>query len=302
MQPPKESRPVPTHPRPSTFSIAACDLDAGEWGVAVASRFLAVGAVVPFARAGVGAVATQSYANTTYGPAGLALLSEGYGARDALNGLLAADSGREQRQVGIVDGQGRAATFTGTGCYPWAGGRTGPGYAAQGNILAGPAVVDRLAETFERESGDLVDRLVAALAAGQAAGGDSRGQQSAALLLVRHGGGYAGFNDRCVDLRVDDHEAPIDELKRLLSIQKLLFFPTRPEDILPISPHRAGQIQQILAQSGYRRGPITGVYDAETRSALRALIGAENLENRWREDDEIDRVVLEHLAAHYPAE
>jgi len=289
---------VSIHPRLSTFSIVACDPDADEWGVAVASRFLAVGAVVPFARAGVGAVATQSYANTTFGPAGLELLAHGYAAQDALNGLLAADAGRDQRQVGIVDSEGRAATFTGDGSYAWAGGRTGHCYAAQGNILAGPRVVDGMAETFERVRGTLPDRLLQALAAGQGAGGDSRGQQSAALLVVRAGGGYAGFNDRFVDLRVDDHEAPIEELTRLLDIQKLLFFPTRPEDVLEIDGERAAHVQRILVHAGHLRA-ATGVYDDETRRALRALIGAANLENRWREGAEIDRVVLEHLAARY---
>jgi uncharacterized Ntn-hydrolase superfamily protein len=290
---------VSNYPRPSTFSIVAHDPDAGEWGVAVASRFLAVGAVVPFARAGVGAVATQSYANMTFGPAGLALMAEGYAAQDALNGLLAADPGREHRQVGMVDGQGRAATFTGSECYSWAGGSTGLSYAAQGNILTGPEVVGRMAETFEGSGGALVDRLLQALAAGQEAGGDSRGQQSAALLVVRAGAGYAGFSDRYVDLRVDDHERPIEELARLLTMQKLLFFPTRPEDVLPIDSARATEIQQLLAHSGHRRATVTGVYDAETRDGLRALVGAENLENRWREGAEVDRVVLEYLTTRY---
>jgi len=193
-------------------------------------------AVVPWARAGIGAIATQSYANTTFGPAGLELLAQGYSAQDALNGLLAADEGRKQRQVGVVDGQGGSATFTGEECFAWAGGRAGQQYAAQGNILTGPAVVDRMAETFEAISGLLVDRLLAALAAGQEAGGDSRGQQSAALLVVRPRGGYAGFNDRAVDLRVDDHPAPIEELARLLEMHKLYFFAAAPEDVITIDP------------------------------------------------------------------
>jgi uncharacterized Ntn-hydrolase superfamily protein len=284
---------------PSTFSIVAFDPDTAEWGVAVASRFLAVGAVVPFARAGVGAVATQSYANTTFGPGGLDLIALGYAAGDALNGLLAADVGRDQRQVGIVDTGGRAATYTGEACYPWAGGRVGTHYAAQGNILTGPEVVDRMADTFERDQGALADRLVSALAAGQKAGGDSRGQQSAALLVVRAGGGYAGFNDRSVDLRVDDHSMPIAELARLLAIQKLLFFPTQTEDVLPVDAKRAATIQQLLIRTGYLHSGVTGVYDADTREALRALVGTENLENRWRDGDEIDRVVLDYLTARF---
>lgn len=286
-------------PRLSTFSIVACDAAAQEWGIAVASKFLAVGAVVPFARAGVGAGATQSFANTTFGPAGLELMAQGYGAQDALNGLLASDSGREHRQVGMVDLRGGAATFTGGECLAWAGGRTGAGYAAQGNILAGPEVVDRMADTFEGTEGMLVDRLLAALSAGQEAGGDSRGQQSAAILVVRAGGGYGGFNDRSVDLRVDDHPTPMAELQRVLTIHKLYFFPSRPEDILPMDQARARTIQEILQRSGHRTDPIDGTYDAGTRAAFEALCGIENLEGRWREGDEVDRVVLDYLAQKY---
>jgi uncharacterized Ntn-hydrolase superfamily protein len=286
-------------PRPSTFSIVACDLDAGEWGVAVASKFLAVGAVVPWARARIGAIATQSYANTTFGPAGLELLSQGYSAQDTLNGLLAADEGRGQRQVGIVDALGGAATFTGGECYSWAGGRTGRSFAAQGNILAGAEVVDRMAQTFEGSAGVLADRLIAALDAGQQAGGDSRGQQSAAILVVRSKSGYAGFNDRSVDLRVDDHATPIQELQRVLQIHRLYFFETRPEDVIPIDQSVARDIQQILTASGQWSGQITGTYDEETRTQFRALIGQENLEGRWRDEPEIDRVVLQYLGEKY---
>lgn len=288
-----------TVPWPSTFSIVAHDPEAGEWGIAVASKFLAVGAVVPWARAGTGAVATQSYANTTFGPAGLERMEQGYSAQDTLDSLLRADEGRRQRQVGMVDAAGRAATFTGEECFSWAGGRTGQYYAAQGNILTGPAVVDRMAETFEASQGLLVDRLLAALAAGQDAGGDSRGQQSAALLVVRKGGGYAGYNDRAIDLRVDDHVAPVDELKRLLSIHRLLFFETRPEDILEID-HRLGLlIQDILRASGAGVVATSGTYDDAARAALEALFGKENLEGRWRDGPQIDRVALEYLAARY---
>jgi uncharacterized Ntn-hydrolase superfamily protein len=294
--------PAPTRqlPRPSTFSIAAHDPDAQEWGVAVASKFLAVGSVVPFARAGVGAVATQSYANTTFGPAGLELMSQGYSAPDALSGLIAADQGRDQRQVGLVDAAGRAATFTGSECYSWAGGRTGEHYAAQGNILTGPEVVDRMVESYEALRGDLVDRLLAALSAGDAAGGDSRGRQSATVLVVKSGGGYAGFNDRYVDLRVDDHPAPIVELQRLVAMHRLYMSETRPEDILALDEGRTQLIQEILRRSGHRDGPIDGVYDEETRTAFRALNGAENLEGRWREEAEVDRVVLDYLGERFP--
>lgn len=203
----------------STFSIVAFDPESGDLGVAVESKFFAVGPVVPFAAAGVGAVATQSYANTSYGPRGLEMLREGRAAEEVITALTESDEGREVRQVGIVDAQGASATFTGDSCLQWAGGRTGPGYAVQGNILAGPAVVDSMAEAFEATGGDLATRMVAALAAGQAAGGDARGRQSAALLVVREGGGYGGYNDRYIDLRVDDHPTPIAELQRLLDIR-----------------------------------------------------------------------------------
>lgn len=285
---------------PSTFSIVAHDPDAQALGIAVASKFLAVGAVVPFARAGIGAIATQSYANTTFGPAGLELLSQGYSAQDALNGLIAADEGRDQRQVGVVDVTGEAATYTGSACYAWAGGRTGNGYAAQGNILTGPEVVDALAETFERTQGELADRLLAALHTGQEAGGDSRGRQSAALLVVRPHGGYAGFDDRAVDLRVDDHPDPVAELQRIYRIHTLYFTETRAEDVLPIDEEVSRRIRRVLQAAGISGVDVTGPYDETTRDALRALSGRENLEGRWREGPEIDQVALEYLEAKYP--
>jgi uncharacterized Ntn-hydrolase superfamily protein len=285
--------------RPSTFSIVAHDPEAQEWGVAVASKFLAVGSVVPWAQAGVGAIATQSYANTTYGPAGLTLLAQRYAAEDALQGLIAADFGRAERQAGIVDSEGRAATYTGESCYPWAGGRTGQHFAAQGNILTGKEVVNALAETFEGARGTLADRLFAALSAGQDAGGDSRGQQSAALLVVKSRGGYAGFNDRYVDLRVDDHPQPIAELGRILDIHKLLMFKTQPHDVLMVDEALARQIQDLVRRSGAGEIPVTGRYDEPTQRAFRALCGRENLEGRWREGREVDRVVLDYLLEKY---
>jgi uncharacterized Ntn-hydrolase superfamily protein len=284
-----------------TFSIVAADRDAQEWGVAVASKFLAVGSVVPWARAGIGAIATQSYVNTTFGPAGLALLEQGYAAEDTLAALIAADAGRAQRQVGIVDREGRAATYTGEECFSWAGGRTGPDYAAQGNILTGGEVVDAMARTFEAAGGPLVDRLLAALQAGQKAGGDSRGQQSAAVLVVRPGGGYGGFNDRAVDLRVEDHPTPIAELRRLLDMHKLYMFETQPDDVLAIDGRLARQIQDILRASSEDEAPATGAYDGPTRRAFQALFGRENLEGRWREEPEVDRVALEYLSDKYLA-
>ncbi len=210
------SKPSPTF---GTFSIVAFDSKTGDLGVAVASKFLAVGSVVPYAQAGVGAIATQSFANTTYGPKGLALLKKGMTPQQVLKQLLAADKDREHRQVGIVDAKGRAAAFTGKKCLPWAGHIVGRGYAVQGNILAGEQVVRAMAQAFEKAEGELAERLLAALEAGEAAGGDARGKQSAALLVVRKGGGYGGFDDRYIDLRVDDHPEPVKELRRLLSIK-----------------------------------------------------------------------------------
>ncbi|NNM31059.1 MAG: DUF1028 domain-containing protein [Akkermansiaceae bacterium] len=207
----------------STFSIVACDPETGELGVAVASKFPAVGAVVPWARAGVGAVATQSAANTTFGPDGLALLARGTRPEEALEILTRADPGKPRRQAGIVDAAGRTATFTGAECLPWAGGRTGKNFAVQGNLLAGPEVVDAMARAFKKAAGPLADRLLAALTAGQAAGGDRRGRQSAALLVVRKGWGYGAFNDRFRDLRVDDHPMPIAKLRRVLEQHRRLF-------------------------------------------------------------------------------
>lgn len=208
---------LPPKPPPvATFSIVAFDPKTGDLGVAVQSRFLGVGSVVPWAKAGVGAVATQAWANMRYGPEGLALLEGGKDAAAAVAALTGADADRDRRQVGIVDAKGRAAAYTGAGCLAWAGHRAGEHFTAQGNILAGEKVVDAMADGFAAADGELADRLVEALAAGQRAGGDKRGQQSAALLVVRKDGGYGGNNDRYIDLRVEDHEKPIDELKRLL--------------------------------------------------------------------------------------
>src|ERR671936_2384984 len=208
----------------ATYSIVACDLDAGQWGVAVQSKFLAVGSVVPWAEPHVGAIATQSYANPRYGPDGLALLRDGRSAEETIAALTTADDDRAVRQVGVVDREGRAATFTGPDCQEWAGGRTGDGYAAQGNILVSEETVNALAVTFEQTAGEpLAERLIECLAAAQAAGGDRRGQQSAALLVVEKDGGYAKLSDVAVDLRVDDHAQPIVELRRLYGLHQELF-------------------------------------------------------------------------------
>jgi len=278
-----------------TFSIVARDPQAGESGIAVQSKFLAVGAVVPWAKAGVGAIATQSWANTSYGPRGLELLASGLSVQETLAQLIGEDDGRASRQVGIVGVDGQPATFTGDQCFPWAGGQVGEHYTCQGNILVGKDTVLAMARTFEQTTGRLCDRLVAALAAGQAAGGDSRGQQSAALLVVRQGGGYGGFNDRFIDLRVDDHPQPINELQRILQLHKLYLFPPDPGDILVIDHDIARELQQLLTVLGDYQGAISGSYDEVTRAAFRKFSGRENLEERWFEDARVDRTVLEFL-------
>jgi len=278
-----------------TFSIVARDPQAGESGIAVQSKFLAVGAVVPWAKAGVGAIATQSWANTSYGPRGLELLASGLSVQETLAQLIGEDDGRASRQVGIVGVDGQPATFTGDQCFPWAGGQVGEHYTCQGNILVGEDTVLAMARTFEQTTGRLCDRLVAALAAGQAAGGDSRGQQSAALLVVRQGGGYGGFNDRFIDLRVDDHPQPINELQRILQLHKLYLFPPDPADILVIDHDIARELQQLLTVLGDYQGAISGSYDEVTRAAFRKFSGRENLEERWFEDARVDRTVLEFL-------
>jgi uncharacterized Ntn-hydrolase superfamily protein len=205
----------------ATYSVVACDLEAGQWGVAVQSRFLGVGSIVPWAEPEVGAIATQAFANPRYGPQGLDLLRQGLSAQETADRLTHADEGRAERQLGIVDGEGRSATFTGEDCNEWAGGRAGPCYAAQGNILVSEATVDALAETFEGNAGrPLSMRLLDCLDAAQAAGGDSRGQQSAALLVVQRDAGYAALSDSLVDLRIDDHEQPLEELRRLYDLHR----------------------------------------------------------------------------------
>jgi len=269
-----------------TYSIVACDLDAGHWGVATQSKFLAVGSVVPWAEPGVGAVATQSYANPAYGPDGLRLLREGLTAEDTLARLLEADDGRETRQAGIVDAQGRAATHTGTECHDWAGGRTGSRYAAQGNILVSAATVDALAETFEATSGPLAERLIDCLAAAQEAGGDSRGQQSSALLVVERDGGYARMSDVVVELRVEDHERPIEELRRIYGLHDEIFGKTPRRMWLDVDEALATELRERLATLGY---------EGELADAFTSWTGKENLEDRVDGIEQIDPVVLEAL-------
>jgi uncharacterized Ntn-hydrolase superfamily protein len=271
-----------------TFSLVACDLEQREWGVAVQSKFLAVGSLVAWAEPEVGAIATQSYANPFYGPDGLRLLRDGLGAEEVAARLTGPDEQRDLRQLGVVDAAGRAASFTGSGCLDWAGGRTGPGYAAQGNLLVSAATVDALSETFERTAGGepLAERLLASLVAAQAAGGDKRGQQSAALYVVEKGGGYDGC-DVLVDLRVDDHPTPIAELERLYGLHQLYFGATPAEEWLPVDEDLAAELRDRLAGLGYGSGDL--------QVDLGCWAGVENLEERVDGIERIDPVVLEEL-------
>jgi uncharacterized Ntn-hydrolase superfamily protein len=277
-----------------TFSIVAADLEKGDWGVAVASKFPAVGAVVPYARAGIGAVATQSWANTTYGPDGLALMDSGVTAQEALDRLVNADEHMADRQAGFVDSHGRPATFTGETCMDWAGGVTGEGFAAQGNILAGAAVVDQMAGAFTVSEGDLCDRLLAALVAGDQAGGDRRGRQSAALLVVREGGGYEGGNDRYVDLRVDDHPDAVTEMVRLFAVWDDTML-VRNDPLLEATTELVSDLQRRLSALGKFHDEPSGVLDAPTREALEDFAGTSNLEGRLRDDELLSQLLVREI-------
>ena len=274
-------------PLVATYSIVACDLASGQWGVAVQSKFLAVGSVVPWAEPHVGAIATQSYANPRYGPDGLALLREGRSADEVVEALTTADEGRAERQVGVVDGRGRGASFTGDACHEWAGGRTGDGYAAQGNILVSSATVDALAATFEANAHlELGQRLIECLAAAQAAGGDRRGQQSASLLVVEKDAGYAKLSDTVIDLRVDDHERPIAELRRLFGLHQELFGATPEEDWVDVDEALTTELRERLDGLGY---------EGELAKAFTDWAGTANLEERVDGLERIDPIVLEAL-------
>jgi uncharacterized Ntn-hydrolase superfamily protein len=277
-----------------TFSIVARSDDATSWGIAVASKFLAVGAYVPAAEAGTGAIATQSYANLAYRLGGLALLRAGSDAQQTLDALVSGDDRREERQVGLVDSEGRAATFTGSGCKPWAGGVAGDGYAIQGNILTGPEVVASMRDAWLDSAGEplLARRLYAALSAGDSAGGDRRGRQSAALLVVSPGAGYGGGNDVLADLRVDDNPAPLSELERLIDLHDLYFGTSRPEDLVAFVEPLVSEVGGLLTGIGY---PPRSGRPADVRDALWDWAGVENLEERVPEEEVIDPVVLRVL-------
>ena len=272
----------------ATYSLVACHLEAREWGIAVQSKFPAVGAVVPWAEPEVGAVATQALANVGYGPRGLERLREGLSAQETISRVTEADEERDHRQVGVVDAQGRAATYTGSSCLEWAGGVTGAGYAAQGNILVSEETVTALAQTFEATAPrPLAERLLEALAAAQLAGGDRRGQQSAALLVVKRDSGYGASSDVLVDLRVDDHATPIEELRRLYGIHDLLFGETPEEEWLAVDDELAIELRERLAGLGYAQDSL--------EEAFTTWAGVENLEERVRDADRIDPVVLAEL-------
>ena len=272
-----------------TFSIVAWDPEEREWGVAVASKFLAAGSVVSWARAGAGAIATQAYANVTYGPHGLDLLAART-AEEVVAELTTSDPDSAQRQLGVVDRNGRAAAFTGAECFDWAGSKVGDGYTCQGNILTGAEVVENMAAAFESTAGDLAFRLLMAMSAGDAAGGDRRGKQSAAMLITREGGGYLGGTDVALDLRVDDHPEPVAELGRVIEIHRLLFPNPKDLDFVDIDDALAGPMAAALTGAGFETTSST--YDKSLKEALSAWMGNENLEMRWSDDALVDRAVL----------
>jgi uncharacterized Ntn-hydrolase superfamily protein len=309
-------------PSLSTFSIVGFDPETGDVGVAVQSKFPNVRPVVPWAEAGVGAIATQSFANVSYGSKGLTLLRCGASAEETLKILLANDDQRAKRQVGVIDAQGRAASWTGAGCFEWAGGRvgkaqddhvprgecdtliTGAGFAAQGNILVSAATVEALAETYLHTAGSLADKLVAALVAGGQAGGDRRGEQSAALVVKRKNGNYDGTADDYIDIAIYDHPRPLQELERLYQLHQLFFFRSREEDLWPIDAEICRELQTIMSETAYKgwafyTGPVNGVFDTTTHKALQDFMGWCNYDVRLREDDRIDRVVLADIRHNY---
>jgi len=281
-----------------TYSIVAYDPNENAWGVGVASKFPAVGAVVSWARAGAGAVATQSFCKMSFGPDGLTFMADGKSAQETLDLLLANDPQASLRQVGIVDARGGAAAHTGSACFDWKGHKIGEGFTCQGNILTGGNTLDAMAETFTSASGELADRLAAALLAGDTVGGDKRGKQSAAVLVVKPNGGYGGDTDRHLDLRVDDDPEPVKRLVKLVEMHHVFFGAPRPEDQIPITADIARELQTFMRQGGYLQADASGLWDMASKQAFWALVGNENLEERWTLDtnpDSIDRVALNYL-------
>ena len=281
----------------STFSIVARDPNTGELGVAVQSKFLAVGSAVGWAKANAGAIATQAMANLDFGELGLVILGKGYTAEQTMEALKALDPQIEDRHFGIVDHQGNAVTFTGKNCFDYAGGIAEVNLACQGNILVSQKTVQALADTFKSTHGSLARRLVRALDAAQNAGGDRRGRQSAALLVVKEGGSYGGFNDKYIDLRVDDDPEPIKKLEHLLSLHEMYFNKPTPSEIVEVDTELAKQIQSSLKKLGYYKGEITGIYDEKTVSAYNDFCGWENYEERMIDEKHVDKNVIEALFA-----
>lgn len=273
-----------------TFSIVAYSPSEAAWGVAVASKFLAAASVVCWARAGAGAVATQAFAKVSFGASGLDRMANAVSAEETLAQLLAADDNAEDRQVGMVDAQGNVAAYTGADCFEYAGHLIGEHFTCQGNILTGRAVLEAMARAYRSTSGELANRLLAALLAGDHAGGDRRGRQSAGILVVKAGGGYGGDNDRYLDLRVDDHEHPVERLGELLTLHRLYFGKSDPADRLVIDAVIASELQTLLARLGHYKGPINNSWDEPTRAAFWELVGVENLEERWSPDDHPERI------------
>jgi uncharacterized Ntn-hydrolase superfamily protein len=309
-------QPRSSDPFASTFSIVAIDPENGDVGVAVQSKFPNVRPIVPWAAAGVGAIATQSFINVSYGAKGLALLRNGASAEETLRILIANDTGREVRQVGIVDMKGNAASWTGKECFDWAGGITGAnsggkglivtgkGFAAQGNTLVGKATVEALAKTFQETKGSLGDKLVAAIVAGGKAGGDRRGEQSAALLVKRKGAGYDGTTDDLIDISIYDHAHPLLELERLYKLHKLYYFRTDPKNLIKIDAAICNELQVIMSNRPYKGflfydGLVNGVFDAKTKKSLQDFMGWENYDIRVRDDNQIDREVLDDIRKNY---
>lgn len=276
-----------------TFSIVGFDPQTKELGVAVASKFLSVGAVVPFAKAGVGAIATQSWANLNYGVKGLEMLQRGLSPEEVLKELVASDDKSGARQVGIVDARGRSVEFTGENCFEWAGGIAEENFTVQGNLLVSKDTVDAMKETFLHVEGSLADRLLAALQAGESAGGDKRGKQSAALLVVKENGSYGGYTDRYIDLRVDDHADPVKELARLLKLHQLYFTETTPEDIVSIEGALAEEIQTLLYENGFLDRNLTEMDDL--LDAIQSYHLIENFDERVQGRGLIDKKVVEFM-------
>jgi len=269
-----------------TFSIVAYDPKNNEWGVAVQSKFVAVGSIVPYAKAKVGAIATQAYANTSYGPNGLALLEKGLTAEETIQRLIKDDEKKEERQVGIVDSFGNAASFTGSECFEWAGHIIGKNFSCQGNILVSEEVVKAMAKAFKKTRGDLIEKFFAVLDAGQEAGGDRRGRESAAILIVKEKGAYDGGTDNYINIRVDEHPTPIKELKKVFEIYDMcLLLRDDPKDLVKLKGDKVKIVKERLKLDGFYEGAIDDKYDEVTKKALRDWLGTNNLEVRERDDD-----------------